>query len=378
MNRISLAWANLTHNKRRTAAALAGVVLAIELMFMQLGFYEGVERSAMQLYDSMPFDAVLVSPQYLFLRNAPAFSRAHAYRAGAVAGVADVEPLYVALATWRPPETRKPSESLLLGLRPGADVFHSADLNARVRLLSRLDTVLVSETTKEWFGMHGVGTVGEANNRRVVAVGTVPGSAGVVAGAIVAASDATYARLLRGVSLDRINVGLVRFDGSRADQAVLEDLQSTLAGGDVEVWSRARLEQQERRFYLRVRPTGFIFTTGLAIGFIVGAAILYQILSAEVARHLDELATLKAVGYSRRALYGVVVEEGILLAVLGYVPAWLIAQIVYFAVRQQANLPAMMTVSTSFRILTLTMMMCVGAALLAARKLGAADPADLF
>src|SRR5262249_56246743 len=67
-------------------------------------------------------------------------------------------------------------------------------------------------------------------------------------------------------------------------------------------------------------PIGYVFTFGVIMGFVVGAIIVYQILFADVADHLAEYATLKAMGYPNRYLFGVVFQEAVILALLGYLP----------------------------------------------------------
>ena len=49
-------------------------------------------------------------------------------------------------------------------------------------------------------------------------------------------------------------------------------------------------------------PTGIIFGFGVLIGVLVGLVIVYQVLSTDVADHLREYATFKAMGYGPRLL----------------------------------------------------------------------------
>ena len=75
------------------------------------------------------------------------------------------------------------------------------------------------------------------------------------------------------------------------------------------------------------------------MGFVVGCVIVYQILHSDVSDHLPEYATLMAMGYRLSSLLGVVAREGLLLAVLGFVPAWLAGQGLYMVVRSGKRLP---------------------------------------
>ena len=63
-----------------------------------------------------------------------------------------------------------------------------------------------------------------------------------------------------------------------------------------------------------------MFTFGAIMGLVVGTIIVYQILFADVSDHLPEYATLRAIGYSNGYISGVVVQQALILAVLGFLP----------------------------------------------------------
>ena len=62
-----IAWHILFYNKRRAFAVVASVGFAILLMFLQLGLYDACEKNASLVYELLDFDAVLISPSYLFI-----------------------------------------------------------------------------------------------------------------------------------------------------------------------------------------------------------------------------------------------------------------------------------------------------------------------
>src|SRR5690348_6336880 len=96
----SLAWANVVHNKRRAAASLTGVTLALLLVFMQWGFYDACFRSATLVYDQFDFDIALVSPQYVDLGTSGAISKSSLRRAESVPGVLWARPVYIGNGLW--------------------------------------------------------------------------------------------------------------------------------------------------------------------------------------------------------------------------------------------------------------------------------------
>jgi putative ABC transport system permease protein len=114
------------------------------------------------------------------------------------------------------------------------------------------------------------------------------------------------------------------------------------------------------------------------MAFVVGVVIVYQVLSTDVNAHLKEYATFKAMGYSNTYLLGVVFEEAIILAMLGFVPGVVLPHILYALASKATALPIYMTVSRAILVLVLTVMMCMLSGAIATRKLQAADPADMF
>jgi putative ABC transport system permease protein len=110
----------------------------------------------------------------------------------------------------------------------------------------------------------------------------------------------------------------------------------------------------------------------------VGCVIVYQILYSDVSDHLPEYATLMAMGYPLPTLLGVVAREGLILAVLGYMPAWLAGLGLYALVRSGTSLPVQMDAERSLLVFALIFTMCMGSAFMAMRKLADADPAEIF
>jgi putative ABC transport system permease protein len=123
---------------------------------------------------------------------------------------------------------------------------------------------------------------------------------------------------------------------------------------------------------------GFIFGLGVVVGFIVGVVIVYQILYSDVSDHLPEYATLKAMGYSDRYLLGVLMQEALFLAVLGYVPGFFLALGLFQLAYVATLLPIGMKLNRAILVLVLTIAMCSISGAISMRKLQSADPADIF
>ena len=71
-------------------------------------------------------------------------------------------------------------------------------------------------------------------------------------------------------------------------------------------------------------------------------------------------------------------RQALLTGVAGYVPAWLLCAVAYKIVGDIALLPLTMTLQVTLVSLGLTLGMCLLAALIAVRRVIAADPAEVF
>ena len=117
---------------------------------------------------------------------------------------------------------------------------------------------------------------------------------------------------------------------------------------------------------------------GIPVGFLVGVVIVYQILDNEVSDHLPDYAVLKARGYKHRDFLGILFQEALLLAILGYIPGFAISLGLYDVTKDPTALPIHMTFQRASLVLLFTIMMCFMSVAISMRKLREADPAELF
>jgi putative ABC transport system permease protein len=106
--------------------------------------------------------------------------------------------------------------------------------------------------------------------------------------------------------------------------------------------------------------------------------ICYQILSSDVADHIAEYATLKAIGYRNSYLSMVVIQQAMLMAASGFLPGIAVSWVIYQWLAHLTSLPMWMTPGRIAFVLGLTVLMCAGSALLAVRKAMEVDPAEVF
>ena len=381
--RIPLAWLLLTRQPVRLAVALAGIAFAGILMFMQLGFRDGLFDASVTIHRLFDTDLVLISPRSSSSVSMAGFPRRRLVQAMADPDVEGLTPLHWNLLLWRNPETRSTRSILTLGFEPADPLFTDPSLAPKAKLLQDRGRVLFDELSRPEFGpvadwFRGGRTVeSEINGKKVRVAGLVGLGTSFGADGNLLTSQETYLELLPNTPPGSIEVGLIRLRAGADADAAVKRLQRDLPD-DVNVLTKEGFIAFEQNYWRSSTSIGFIFTLGAAMGFVVGCVIVYQILYSDVSDHLPEYATLMAMGYRLRTLLGVVAREGMLLAVFGYMPAYLAGQGLYLLVRNATQLPVSMNLTRALTVFIMILVMCMGSATLAMRRLGDADPAEIF
>ena len=378
-----LAWSQLSRDRLRFAIAVAGVAFAVTLMLVQLGFRNALFRSSVRIQERLNGEVVLISPQSSYIVQMRSFPRRRVDQALAVPGVASGSALSMGLCFWKNPETRLPRHIFLLGLDPSARVLDLPELQAQADLLKLPEAALYDGASRPEYGpvAEGLARDGrvevEVNDRRLVVRGVFRMGTSFGIDGTVVTSDLDFLRLNPQRPPGLAEVGVLKLAPGASPEAV-RDALARLLPGDVLPLTRAQYIQREIDYWDRTSPIGFIFGFGVLVGFGVGAIVVSQILFADVSDHLPEYATLKAIGYGNGYLYGVVLGQSTLLAVLGYLPGLGVALVLYRLTAQATLLPMDLAPSLGAAVLALTVAMCFLAGALALRKLRRADPAEIF
>jgi putative ABC transport system permease protein len=373
----------LTRQPVRLLVALAGISFAGILMFMQLGFRDGLFDASVTVHRLFDADLVLISPRSASSVRMAGFPRRRLIQTLADPSVEGVTPVHWGLMLWRNPETRRNRAILALGFNPDDPFFLDPGLAEQTAVLKQKGRILFDRLSRPEFGpiadWYNEGKVVETeiSGNRVRVEGLVSLGTSFGADGNLLTSTETFLDLMPQKSPGGIEVGLIRLKpGTNPDLAV-ERLQQRLPG-DVTVLTKQGFIDFEQNYWKSSTSIGFIFTLGAAMGFVVGCVIVYQVLYTDVSDHLPEYATLMAMGYRISHLLGVVMREGFYLAALGYVPAYLAGQGLYWFVRDATKLPVGMDPARAITVLVMILVMCMLSSLLAMRRLIDADPAEIF
>ncbi|MBD0301716.1 MAG: FtsX-like permease family protein, partial [Tolypothrix sp. T3-bin4] len=358
-----LAWRQLMKEKTRLAVAVAGITFADMLMFIQLGFESALFDAAVKPHRNLQADLVLISPQFQTLFSVKNFSRERLYQTLGYEGVQSVNPVYISTGQWRNPETRLERAILVWGVDPAQSPFKSAEIKQNQHHLKQLYQVLFDQAGRPEYG--AVGDIfkktgkfdTELNSKAVFVKGLFTDGASFAADGNVITSDSTFLQLFPQRQPDRIEVGLITLK----PDADTEKVRSQLVNGlpkDVRVLTPEEFAKVERTYWEAGTGIGFIFGLGTGVGFIVGIVIVYQILYSDVSDHLPEYATLKAMGYTDNYLLGVLIQEALLLAILGFLPGFILSFGLYQVTYAATMLPIFMKMERAIQVWILTVIMC--------------------
>ena len=383
LKKTPLAWLQVTRERTRLVVAIAGIAFADMLIFIQMGFEGALYDAAIQPHRNLQADLVLTDPQMQTLFSVKAFPRERLYQTLAHPEVDSVSGVYIATGQWKNPDTKLERAILVWGIDPTHPSFKFPEIHQNLDKIQPLNQVLFDQAGRPEYGLTAAafkqtGTFAtELNDTLIRVEGLFTNGASFAADGNVIASDSTFLHLFPNRNPTQIEVGLINLKPGADLERIRTELEAVLPD-DVLIGSPEDFAQIEREYWANGTGIGFIFGLGVGVGFIVGIVIVYQILYSDVSEHLPEYATLKAMGYTDNYLLGVLFQESLLLALLGYAPSTLLALGLYQLAAAATMLPIAMTTRRALTVLILTIIMCSVSGAIALRKLRTADPADIF
>lgn len=380
--RLPIGWLQLIHSRTRFAAALSGVAFANVLVFVQLGIMNSMATATLKPYEFFQADIMISASDANSMTEGGNVARQWLFQALADPEVTAGTGLYVANVSWA-----RPTKTLSLttyGIDPTLPEFLSPPMASKTgtlqlqnagildmfsRGLPREEAAAIRPQTPTSF---------EVSGTTLTLYDTFQGGGGFGGDGFMMVSDQTFMALFPARSSaapDHILLQLA--PGADAD-AVAARLRDLISDKTLRIRSYLQAAAEDLSYQQTRRPTGIIFGFGVIIGILVGIVIVYQVLSTDVADHLSEYATFKAMGYPQRFFLGIVFEEALILAILGFIPGFIVASGLLAGMKKATTLPLAMTANMAGMVFVGTLIACTISGAIATRRLAAADPADLF
>lgn len=380
---IPLAWLNLIHEKKRFFAAVAGIMFAVIMMMFQLGINDAFNIQVVAPHKKMNADLVLVSTQYEYYGVSKGFARRRLVQAQAHPDVASVSSIHAGTLPMLNPESGATREIFIQAFDPTEQPFNDPAIISNQHLLKRDGVALYDTLSRSELGPFGEmlerdGQVfTEVGGKRISVEGLFEMGATFVADGNMLMNRDAFLQIWPGADPGVISLGLIKLTPGTNPETAAAQLREFLPS-DVRIMTRNEFIQNEIDYWMVRTPIGFVITASMIVSLIVGAVIVYQILYTDVADHLEEYATLKSIGFKDSYFTSLIIQESIILSVLGFIPGLLLTAGLFHLTREMANLPTYLTLSGCATVLGLTLLMCSTAGALATRKLRQANPAEIF
>ncbi|MDP5348514.1 MAG: FtsX-like permease family protein [Paracoccaceae bacterium] len=380
--RLPIGWLQLTHNRTRFAAALAGVAFANVLVFVQLGIMNSMGAATLRPYEFFQADLMISAGDANALNEGGNVARQWLLQAMADPDVTDGMGLFVGNVPWD--RATKDITFTTFGVDPAQAAFLSPEIAGDAALLQVQDAALLDRLARglsrdEAAAIRPQSPLAfETQGRTLTAFATFAGGGGFGGDGYMLVSDQTFLALFPARSSNAPDHILLRLRPGANPAQVSTRLKTLVSDPSLRIRSYADAAQEDLRYQQTRRPTGVIFGFGVLIGVLVGLVIVYQVLSTDVADHLREYATFKAMGYGPQFFLGIVLEEALVLGIMGFIPGLIVGTAILTLMAAITTLPLTMTPFMAVSVFLGTILFSALSGTIATRRLAAADPADLF
>lgn len=372
---LTLAFRNLFHDRVRLAVTLIGILFSIVLVAVQLGLYLGASRMITANIDETNADLFITAfGAKSFEDGGVLLSSRERHQALATPGVASVTPLLVSFSEWRKPSGGSTRVVVVGtdaedgGLRPWALV--AGDWQA----IKQPDGIAVDQTYLQDLDISGIGDTAQIGRGRVKVTALTEGIRSFTQSPYVY-TPLSRARQMLGYGSDAATFHLVSLREGADPQVVRQALVSRLESA--EVLTKAEFRDRSLTQWLFRTGAGVALIGGALLGILVGTVIVAQTLYSSTKDHINEFATLRALGSSSSYIIKVILAQAGLSAVIGYALGMAIALMVVLLSRS-TPLPIIMTPALAGALFTVTLFMCAISAVSAIVKVTKIDPATVF
>jgi len=365
----------LFHDKKRLLLSISGIAFAVVIMFLQMGFFNGINDSQANIARVIDADLVILHEKRTNLNKWTRFDYIRLNQINSISAVDIITPIYKDGAGIKNPDTNQVRRTIIYAFDPEAKPFNIEGLTDEVYEKLRVrGTALFDDRSRDIYGQFKIGDLLEIDERAYTLGGYVSLGPNLVNDGTILMGTGTW----RGDGAGRRPImAFVRLNQDMPRDQAIAEIQQNLPEDTIAL-TPTELAEREIWYTIVNAPIGAVFAIGLVVSIVIGVVICYQVLYNEVADNIPQYATLKAMGYGPSFLVGIIMEEALLLGILGFLPGLGITFLLYDQVSDMTRLIMFLTSERILLILSLTLVMCIAAALLAIRKVLNLDPADLF
>ncbi len=343
------------------------------LVAIQTGIYLGSERKISAIIDQAPADLWVVPLGTKSYDDPSLLTGRERHMILSTRGVASAEDMVVSFARWRKPAG---GTTAILLVGTGADSSYALPWNIENGSRAALEapnTVAIDQSYFPDLGISGLGDRAEINGISIEIAATTKRIRSFTTLPYVFASI-EEARRLTGTNEAQSTYIRVGLEPGSDLESVRSEITARLP--DTEVLTNDEFKKRSQAYWLFQTGAGAALIAGALLGLIVGIVIVAQTLYASTKDHINEFATLRALGGGRLHREGDPAAGGPLGC--HRLPARHQPRLRVIQAAQDTKLNVIMTPELATGLFAVTVGMCVFAAISAIVKVVRIDPAVVF
>lgn len=369
-----LAYRNLFHDRLSFFVTIVGIVFSVVLVAIQSGIYLGSEKKIASILDAAPADLWIVPLGTKSYDDPSPLTGRERHMALSVPGVATAEDMVVSFARWRKPEGGTTTVLLIGTATDSPDALPWNIVDGSREALEAPSTVAIDQSYFPDLGVSHVGDKAEINGATVELVATTKRIRSFTTLPFIFVSI-EEARRLTATGQNQATYQRVKLAPGANMDTVRSEIALRLP--DTEVLTQTEFRKRSVAYWLFQTGAGAALIAGAVLGLIVGIVIVAQTLYSSTKDHINEFATLRALGAGAGYIVKVILIQAVLSGVIGYTLGILLALGVIRAA-QDTKLNVIMTPELAAALFAITVGMCIFAAISAIVKVVRIDPAAVF
>jgi len=364
----------LLNNRRRLIAALTGVSLAVVLASVEIGILSGFMSNSVIFIDRMPADL------WVMARGTPNFDMCHAMpesnlaRVKSVHGVEWAEKMLVAWSNWQTADG-KIENTEVVGLPAGGPLGIPFPVEPAGADFSGIPGgALIDRDDQARLRIREVGDTAELTRRKITVTGFTVGMRSFTTNPYVLMrhDDALKSSLAPAGTTSYV---LVKAAPGVSVAALREEVRRALP--EVDVLTSAEFSKRTKSYWLFGTGLGSAFFLTALLGFVVGGAVVSQVLYALVQDQRAEFGVLKAMGAGRGTLFRIIAGQALLIAVTGVLIGQLLSLGLAELIRSTGS-PMELSWGLSAAVVAAVLVTCLGAATVPLFKVLRLEPGMVF
>ena len=370
----TLALRNFIHDRVSLIVTLVGIVFSVVLMAIQIGLYYGSQQVITGMIDHSGAQLWIVPIGAQSFDDSALLKGGEKYAALSRPGVASAIDLGVQTMGWKRADGAQ-QVVVVVGTDPSDQGLAAWNLiEGTANDIYKPNGIIADKAYLADLQLKAIGESGEINGQRVVLVGITDHIRSFTTLPYLFTS-LNRARILMQAGPNQSGFVMIKLKPDTNPEAVRADLQKSIR--DVDVLTNEEFRDRSIHHWLFATGAGAALIAGAILGLIVGVVVVAQTLYASTKDHLNEFATLRALGASSGYIIKVILVQAVLSAVIGYAIGMIEALVIIWATRD-TQLTILLTPWLAFALFLITLAMCVFSAISAIVKVTRIDPAMVF